>query len=259
MFAPNVDALPNTILQAHFELVPPVVSLVANAEGEVPAIAPNTWVEIKGEGLSLTGDSRIWASPDFLNNQMPTTLDGVSVTVNSKPAYIYYISPTQIDVLTPPDAISGAVPVVVTNGGTVNATFTAHGQAVSPSFFVFNGGPYVVATHASGSLLGPLSLYPGSTTPAKPGETITLYANGFGPTSTPIVSGSVMQSGGLTPQPVIKVGAIAATVQFAGLVSPGLFQFNIVVPPNAPDGAQPLTASFGGFTSQPATLLTIQH
>jgi hypothetical protein len=26
----------------------PTITLVANAEGEVPAIAPNTWVEVKG-------------------------------------------------------------------------------------------------------------------------------------------------------------------------------------------------------------------
>jgi uncharacterized protein (TIGR03437 family) len=113
--------------------------------------------------------------------------------------------------------------------------------------------------HLDGSLLGPPSLYPGSTTPAKPGETVVLYANGFGPTSTPIVSGSVLQSGSLSPQPVIKIGAITATVQFAGLASPGLFQFNIVIPPNAPDGDQPITASYGGLATPRATLLTIQH
>ena len=259
VFAPNVNALPAATLQAHFELAPPAVSLVANAEGEVPIIAPNTWVEIKGMGLSLTGDTRIWKNADFVNNQMPTTLDGVSVTVNRKPAFLYYISPSQINILTPPDPISGDVPVVVTNGGTVSATFTAQAQASSPSFFVFNGGPYVLAEHASGSLLGPATLYPGLTTPASPGETVVLYANGFGPTSTPIVSGSVLQSGILSPQPVIHIGANTATVQFAGLVFPGLFQFNIVVPANTPDGDQPITASYSGFVTQAATLITVQH
>jgi uncharacterized protein (TIGR03437 family) len=100
---------------------------------------------------------------------------------------------------------------------------------------------------------------PGSTTPAKPGETIVLYANGFGPTSTPIVSGSLSQSGILSPQPVIKVGANTATVQFAGLVSPGLFQFNIVIPMNTPDGDQPLSVSYAGFATQQPALLTILH
>ena len=34
-------------------------------------------------------------------------------------------------------------------------------------FFAFHGGPYIAATHASGSYLGPPALYPGETTPAK--------------------------------------------------------------------------------------------
>jgi hypothetical protein len=87
----------------------PVVSEVANAEGESPAIAPNTWVEIKG--------------------------------VNRVPA-----GPTQINVLTPPGAMNGPVQVVVTDGGTVFAAFTVQAQPISPSFFVFDGGPYVAAT-----------------------------------------------------------------------------------------------------------------
>jgi uncharacterized protein (TIGR03437 family) len=234
------------------------ISLVANAEGESLTIAPNTWVEIKGSNLAPAGDSRIWKASDFVNNQMPKQLDGVSVTVNGKSGYVYYISPTQVNILTPPDAMQGPVNIVLT-GGATTANFTAQAQALSPSFFVFNGGPYVAATHANGSLLGPVSLYPGSTTPAKPNEIIVVYANGFGQTSTSVVSGSILQSGSLLPQPVIKIGGITATVQFAGLVSPGEFQFNVVVPPNTPDGDQPVTATYNGITTQSGTLLTVQH
>src|ERR1035438_8749099 len=36
------------------------VAEVANAEGESPTIAPNTWVEIKGVNLAPSGDSGIW-------------------------------------------------------------------------------------------------------------------------------------------------------------------------------------------------------
>jgi uncharacterized protein (TIGR03437 family) len=71
---------------------PPTITEVANAEGEAPTIAPNTWVLIKGSNLAKAGDSRIWQGSDFVNGQMPTQLDGVSVTVNGKPAYVYYIS-----------------------------------------------------------------------------------------------------------------------------------------------------------------------
>ncbi|HXP86112.1 MAG TPA: IPT/TIG domain-containing protein [Bryobacteraceae bacterium] len=236
----------------------PQVSLVANAEGESPTIAPNTWVEVKGVDLAPAGDSRIWQGSDFVNNQMPVKLDGVSVTVNGKGAYVYYISPGQLNILTPPDAMSGPVQVVVTNNGTVSAAFTAQAQPLSPSFFVFDA-TNVAATHADGTLLGPPTLYPGSTTPAKPGETVVLYANGFGPTSTPVVSGSTVQSGTLSPPPLVKIGGVAAAVQFAGLVAPGEFQFNVIVPASLADGDQPIMATYSGLTTQPGTLLAIQH
>ena len=236
----------------------PQISLVANAASEANSIAPNTWVEIKGTNLAPSGDSRIWGGSDFVDDQMPTSLDGVSVTVNGKAAFVYYISPTQIDILTPPDAMTGPVQVMVTNNGTVSAPFTAQAQIISPAFFLFNGGPYVAATHANGALLGPASLYPGSTVPAKPGETIVLYANGFGPSTVSVVSGSAMQSGTVLPLPVVKIGGIAADVAFAGLVSPGEYQFNVVVPASLTDGDQPVTATYNGQSTQSGTLITVQ-
>ncbi|MBV8841572.1 MAG: SBBP repeat-containing protein [Bryobacterales bacterium] len=235
------------------------ITEVANAEGEAPTIAPNTWVSIKGTNLAKAGDSRIWQGSDFVNGQMPTQLDGVSVTVNGKPAYVYYISPSQVNILTPPDALTGSVNVVVTNNAVSSAPYLAQTQPESPSFVVFNGGPYIAAVHANGSLIGPATLYPGASTPAQPGETIVIYANGFGPTSTPVVSGSSLQSGSLSPAPVIDMGGIAATVAFAGLVAPGEFQFNVVVPSTLADGDQPVTATYNGFTTQAGTLLTVHQ
>lgn len=235
----------------------PTIGLVANAEGEKPVIAPNTWVEVKGANLSKSGDSRVWQTSDFAKNQLPTNLDGVSVTVNGRSAYVYYISPTQVNILTPPDAMTGPVTVVVTNNGAISAPYTVQAQATSPSFFLFNGGPYVAATHVNGTLLGPASLYPGSTTPAKPGETVVLYANGFGPTSVQVVGGSETQSGTLSPLPAISIGGIAATVSFAGLVAPGEFQFNVVVPAGVPSGDNAITATYNGAEASPVGLITV--
>ncbi|MGD1095984.1 MAG: hypothetical protein ABSB35_28825 [Bryobacteraceae bacterium] len=113
--------------------------------------------------------------------------------------------------------------------------------------------------HLNGGDIGPTTLYPGLTTPAKLGETIVLFANGFGPTSTPVVSGSTVQSGPLSPLPAIQIGGVTANVLFAGLVAPGEFQFNVVVPASLADGDQPITALYNGLTTQPGTLLTIQH
>jgi uncharacterized protein (TIGR03437 family) len=63
----------------------------------------------------------------------------------------------------------------------------------------------------------------------------------------------------LSPLPVIKIGGITATVQFAGLSAVGEFQFNVVVPASTPNGDQSITATYGGLTTQAGTLITIQH
>lgn len=240
----------------------PAISFVANAEGESPVIAPNTWIEIKGVNLAPQLDAlnlRIWTAADFLNNQMPVQLDGVGVAVNGKNAYVWYVSPSQVNVLTSPDAVQGLVNVVVTNNGTSSQTYAAQAQALSPSFFVFDG-THVAATHLDGTDIGATTLYPGLTTPAKPGETIVIYGNGFGATSTQVVGGAITQSGNLAPMPVITIGGIKANVRFAGLNgAPGEFQFNVDVPLNVPDGDQPVTATYKGVATQVGALLAVQH
>ena len=182
----------------------------------------------------------------------------MSVTVNGIAAFVYYISPTQINILTPPDALTASPQVVVTNSGVASAPFTAQAQPISPSFFVLDT-QHVAAVHLNGDLVGAADLsVPGYTfSPAKPGELIQIYANGFGPTSTPVVSGAVAQGGTLSPLPIIKIGGITATVQFAGLVFPGEFQFNVVVPPNATGGDQSVVATYNGVATQAGTVITI--
>ena len=145
----------------------------------------------------------------------------------------------------------------VTENGVTSAKFMVQAQAESPSFFIFGGGPYIAATHANETYLGPTSLYPGVTTPAQPGETIVLYANGFGTTSTPVVSGSETQSGTLSPMPVITIGGVAAAATFAGLVSPFEFQFFVVLPHSVSIVDKPTTALFIGLTTQSGTLITV--
>lgn len=58
-------------------------------------------------------------------------MDGVSVTVNNKPAFVYYISPSQVNILTPPDAIQGPVQVKVTNGSAGELPETSRARKVA--------------------------------------------------------------------------------------------------------------------------------
>lgn len=185
-----------------------------------------------------------------MDGKLPTQLDGVSVTVDGKAAYVYFVSPRQINFIPPADSNQGAVFVVVTNNGFSSTAVSAQLQQLSPGFFVIQN-KYIVATHADGTLVGPVSLLPGFTTPAHPGETITLYGTGFGPTN-PATDGLVVTTPALAAiQPVISFGGAAATVTFAGLTSAGLYQVNVQLPPSLSNGDAAVTAQGDGVVSTP--------
>jgi uncharacterized protein (TIGR03437 family) len=86
-----------------------------------------------------------------------------------------------------------------------------------------------------------------------------IYANGFGQTNVTVTSGSLTQSGTLSPLPLIQMGGVTATVQFAGLVAPGEFQFNVVVPASLTNGDQPITATYASGTTQAGSLISIHN
>jgi uncharacterized protein (TIGR03437 family) len=164
-----------------------------------------------------------------------------------------------VNVLTPLDPSTGAINIQLTNGGNTTAPFAATMQTVAPTFFLFGGTRYAAGTHADGSLLGPRSMsVPGYLfTPAQPSETVTLYGTGCGLPVTAPVQGSAKQSGILANEPAIQIGTSPAAIQFAGLVNPGLCQFNVTLPSSLPDGDQTVIASFGSTSTPDGVLIPI--
>jgi uncharacterized protein (TIGR03437 family) len=235
----------------------PAITSVTNSASGSAAIVPNTWTTIIGTNLAKAGTARSWTTADFINGLLPTSLDGVTVTVNGARAYVSYISPTQINFLTPPGTLSGSAAVQVAGNGFASTPFTVTAQPEDPAFFLW--GTYAVATHADGSLLGPASLYPGRTTPARPGETITLWANGFGPTSVPVIPAAPTQSGTLAQLPVVRIGGQQAVVTYAGLVSGGLYQINVTVPAGTAAGDQAIVVSHNGAATQSGVFLAVSN
>ena len=117
---------------------------------------------------------------------------------------------------------------------------------------------YVLATHADGSLIGPTSLFPGASTPAARGETIVLWAVGFGLPDGPIVDGSSSQYGPLPFYPSCFVSG-NITVIAATLVSPGLYQLNVTIPNQSPVGDIPIFCIYTNKSFTPAgNLITVQ-
>ncbi len=258
----------------------PAITQVSTAYG-LNETAQNTFIVIKGTNLvpgSTPASGVLWSNaPEFASGKMPTVLQGIGVKVNDLPAYVYFFcsaatdsacTSDQLNVLTPLDSKTGLARVVVTNNGVDSAPFVVPMNAAEPSFLIFNTQGYIAAVHADGSLIGPLSLYPGSSTPAKAGETILAFAVGFGLPTTPLVQGSSTQFGPLPrssspPSPQCFIGAIQANIAGATLISPGLYQFNLVVPVNAAHGDNVVYCSYnglGGFVAfTPAgNLLTVQ-
>jgi uncharacterized protein (TIGR03437 family) len=56
----------------------------------------------------------------------------------------------------------------------------------------------------------------------------------------------------------VTIGGVTATVQFAGIVLPGEYQINVIVP-QLPDGDQPILATIGGVSSQAGISIPIKN
>jgi uncharacterized protein (TIGR03118 family) len=236
----------------------PVVTAadVVNGANFQPAIAPNTWVSIKGGNLS--GTTRVWDSDDFVSSALPTDIDNVSVTVNGTDAYVEYVSPGQLNVLMPVGLAPGAAQVQTYNFGLASAAVTVQVQDVAPAFFLQSDGMHVVATHADGSLVGPTSTTTGAT-PAAPGETIVLYGTGFGVTNPAAPEGKLITTPlSLATLPTITIGGTGSQVAFAGLIYAGLYQINVTVPASSASGDAPVLAMVGSTASLGTSLIAVQ-
>ena len=66
-------------------------------------------------------------------------LDGVSVTVNGKPAFVYFISPTQININTPEDTTTGPVAIQVKTPLGLSNAVTVNRTRISPTLLTKSG------------------------------------------------------------------------------------------------------------------------
>jgi uncharacterized protein (TIGR03437 family) len=242
-------------------LTPPVS---INPGGVVPVYSSSTtiqagsWVSIYG--VNLAAGTSVW------NGNFPTLLGNTSVTIDSKPAYLWFVSPTQINLQPPDDNTTGTVSVgVTTSAGSASCTVTLGPYA--PSLSLYNGkyAAGIVVTPGSpgnsGSgydYIGPAGALPFPTRPVKAGETLILFGVGFGPTNPTVHAGqAVSGSAPSVTLPQISIGGLPAVVEFAGIVEAGLFQFNVVVP-KAGSGDQMLQASVNGIAAPAGVFITLQ-
>ncbi|GAB4360298.1 MAG: hypothetical protein OHK0021_04420 [Bryobacter sp.] len=252
-----------TVNQAGVPAGKPQISGVFNGASFERLLGGGAWVTITG--INLAGTTRVWSESDFSGGRLPEQLDGTSVTIGGKAALVYFISPTQINVLLPdaPNPVLPGAPfvtILVRRGSTLSEPFEAPLGVRAPALFQLDPEQrrYAAAVHADGVLAARPGLYPGVTTrSAKPGDIILLFLTGLGPTQPDTPAAQVVNA----PAPVqgalsVDLGGQPAEVLFAGKVGSGLYQINLRVPAVAP-GDQSLRVWMEGTRTQQPVYLTV--
>jgi uncharacterized protein (TIGR03437 family) len=236
----------------------PTITEVDNGFSNIPnsPIQSGTWVTIKGTNLSTTpAPGRLWNATE----NFPLVMDGTSVTINNKQAFVYYISPTQVNVQAPTDTAVGPVSVVVTNNGVSSATATGTYQSSSPALLQWNGGqyPYALISRGNAFVCNP-SVIPG-TVSAHAGDALTLWVTGLGQTNPAIPAGQQPATfPAPTTPPTVSVNGTNVTVLGAVLRFAGLYQVNIQLPASLPTGDLPIRISTGNAQSPTGVLINVQ-
>jgi uncharacterized protein (TIGR03437 family) len=227
---------------------------VVSAATFAPGMSPGAFISIFGENLASA--TRTWDGA-IQGTTLPSQLEGVSVTVGGKQTYLAFISPTQLNVLLPADDMTGSVEVKVTtpSGSWSEAAVI---DRYAPGFFPSSlGGNYVAATHIDAAAVG--NGQAGSR-PARPGEVITLWGTGFGPTAEHVPSGQVLTAAYPLANPAdlkVTIGARQAQVTFAGVTLAGVCQINVMVPPDLAAGDHQVLAEIGGARTQTNALIAV--
>jgi uncharacterized protein (TIGR03437 family) len=200
------------------------------AEPGVP-LAPGTIVQIYGSNLT---------AQTTLGTTIPlaTVLDQTSVIIGGLQAPLYYVSPGQIN---------AQVPFELTAGNPYQVIVSANGALSTPNPIQLTSDAPGIAQYAAGQAIAQNAITYSlitETSPAKPGDYVTLYVAGMGPTNPGVASGVASPSTNLPvllDAPTLTLNGAPVTV--ASALTPtlvGLYQVDFQVPANAPNGDLPL-------------------
>ena len=213
----------------------PIAAAIVNSAGYAEELAFYSIASIFGAHLA-DSEETAKALP------LPATLGGTRVEIGGVPAPLYYASPGQINLVLPK---AGAdMTVVVIRGDTVSNPLTPKMQLWAPGFYTLNGVPggSVAALHANWSVVTPAN-------PARRGEIIQIFGTGLGVRNPMLMIPDFL--------PVVRIGGLPAEVKFSGWAPgyPGMNQFNMAVPLDAPVGdAVSITIQLGSAVSNQASV-----
>jgi uncharacterized protein (TIGR03437 family) len=215
----------------------------------------------RGDVMVVLGDQLSFA-PLTVGKAPPldTQVGGASVTVNGRPAPMYYSSYGQLAFQLPYEINNGTAVVQVQRDGLTSNPVSVQVADRAPRLLLIGVGTYGAIQNQDLSIPMPVGSFPGvNTHPAKAGDALTIYAIGLGPTTPGVVSGQPAPATSpfapLTSTATINFGAgpggMVVVPLYAGLTPTfaGLYQINVVVPQGLPKGAVNLTVNFSDSSS----------
>lgn len=239
----------------------PSIAAIVHATSFLPKASPGAYVSILGAGF--TTQSTDWTAAIGSGSNLPTEVGGIEVRVGAQFAYVYYISPTQINFLLPRNTPVGIANVELTTlSGGMTASLEIDAVAPGLSAYRLNGTLYPAALFASTSIyVAAVNALPGySSRPAAAGDVIELYGTGMGGTNPPAPDGVTLTQAYPAPNLaafLVSIGGVDAAVLYAGLIGAGLFQIDVRIPAGLKGGDQPLNLTVNNVAIQPNLMIAI--
>jgi uncharacterized protein (TIGR03437 family) len=231
----------------------PTIGSVSNSASGQAGTGSGAYFSIYGNNFAPANSALVTWSGWVVNGNLPTSLDGVSVTVGGQAAYIYVVDPTQINAVAP-SLSAGPTQVVVTTAAGSSIPFAVTAQALQPAFFTW--GNYAVATRTDYTYAVPNGTLSVPTTAAKAGDVVILWGTGFGSTSPQAPVGEEVPPAAYSvPGVTVMIGNTSATV-YGTALAPGLagvYQVAIQVPSTLASGNYSLVATVNGVASTPVS------
>jgi uncharacterized protein (TIGR03437 family) len=209
-------------------------------------------------GKDLSWNTRAVRAEDVRNGFMPTYLPGAGVTVyvNNEPAALYYVSPTQINLLMTAAATWQSARLAVTRDGVRGPEIVIPLADYAPALFQLDPD-FAVATQPDGAAVT-------RDLPARPGDIVILYANGLGRVIPPLPDRALATAAACIERDqdlIITLNGTAVPadhILYAG-VAPGfagLYQINLRLPDSTPPNPE-IRIGFGSQLSREGLRLLV--
>ena len=234
----------------------------------VQGIAPGAIVSLFGINLASAVDL-----PEPEDIPLPRELASARVRVNGIDAPLFFVSPGQLNFQVPFELSPGGALIEVSRGGVEGNSISAPMFERSPGIFrlgIENYGAIVNATQRNFPLPTDVGRRVGlTTTPARPGDILTIFATGLGPVNNPVPTGEAAPNSPLArtlERPNVNYSTspfgLSERATFSGLSpgSVGLYQVNVAIPVTAPTNPRsPITLAFNDGTRSNTVHIAVER